>query len=378
MIQLKKFKQNENKKSLEQYYRRTHEIFKNFDDENKKNDDTFSRLKLIVLSQIIEKFVNELIDRQFRIKLNYKYMIEISFETQSLYDVYLIAEKYSDRMINKKKILKNLYDEKLLRILRTQNTKATLKYAMKNQSKSFIEKSKSISVDRIKRYRSQQYKKFENTMQKNTIKENEKSDRRRQANKIDDVINIDYKNEKIANKKLIQSYIDEKFSNLNVSILNKIFEKSQTISHFDNSICENMMTLSSQSQSNYDFVFYEQIIRFEKLAKTKKSIVNEIYVFDFRKRFASVTIFVFNEFSLILKKISCNLSEINTFVNITNIFAKFVVSEFVITTNLQKLLFEINIINKFSSISLKKSYQMQKNYSISSFRIFSSAHTSKS
>ena len=308
MIQFKKFKQNE-KKSLKQYYVRIHEILRNFDDQNiEKNDDAFSRLEFIVLNQIIEKFVNKLTDRQFRIKLNYKYMIEISFETQNLYDVYLIVKEYSNRIANKKKTLKNEFEKKLSIVLQTHNMTIALQFVMKNQSESYTRKSKSIFVDRIERYRSQQHKKSENTMQK-----------------------------KIVKKKLTQSYVDENSLNSNVSILNKIFEKSQTTSHSDISISKNVITLFSQSQSSYDFVSNELVIRLEKSVERKKSIEN--YVSDSRKWFAFTMlfeIFSVNEFSLILEKVSCSLFEINTSVNITNIdlFARFIVSELAISTNL--------------------------------------------
>ena len=61
MTRFKELKQNENDESLEQYYRRIHEIFRDLEDQNRKNEnDDVS----FVLSHIIEKFVNELNDRQ--------------------------------------------------------------------------------------------------------------------------------------------------------------------------------------------------------------------------------------------------------------------------------------------------------------------------
>ena len=172
MIQLKELKQND--ESFEQYYRRIHDVLKNLEDENKKKNDAFNRLKLIVLNQIIEKFVNELNDRQLRIKLNYKYMIEISFETQSLYDVYLIAKEYSNRITSKKKTLKKEFEKKLSIVMQRQNIETVARFVMKNQSETYTQKSKSMSVDRIERYRSasQQHKKSESTIQKNIVEIN--------------------------------------------------------------------------------------------------------------------------------------------------------------------------------------------------------------
>ena len=71
MIQLKELKQSE-KKSLEQYYRRTHDILRDLDDENKeeKNENDASFL----LNYVIENFVNELHDSQLRYKMRYKYL----------------------------------------------------------------------------------------------------------------------------------------------------------------------------------------------------------------------------------------------------------------------------------------------------------------
>ena len=264
MTQLKDLKQNnENNESLEQYYRRTHDILRNLDDENKKkNDEMFSRLELIVLNQIIEKFVNELIDRQLRIKLSYKYMIEVSFETQSLYDVYLIAEEYSDRIASKKKTLKEEFEKKLSIVMQRQDIETVARFVMKNQSEAYTQKSKSISVDRIERYRSKQHKKFESTVLKNIVKKNSQSC----ENFVATTISAD---------KLTQSYIDENSSNSNVSILSRISERSQSTSHSDSSISENMMTLSSQSESICDSISNDQLIRLEK------SI--EIYAYDSSK-----------------------------------------------------------------------------------------------
>ena len=300
MTQFKKFKQDENDESFEQYYRRTYEILRNFDDQNKEkndNDAILSLSKIIVLNHIIEKFVNELHDSQFRCKMRYKYLITsnrylITFEW-NLYETYEVAEQISNYITSKKKTLENEFEKKLSIMMQTQNTTIALKFAMKNQLKLYTSKSKTIFVDRIERYRRiSQRQKFENTMQK-----------------------------QIARKKLTQLYIDENFSNSNISTLSTIFERFQIISHFDSSICEIIMTLFSQSQSNYDFVFYEQIIRFEKLVEREKSIEN--CIFDFRKWFASVTISVVNEFSFVLKQILCNLSKINAnIVNINDIKSK--------------------------------------------------------
>ena len=147
---------------------------------------------------------------------------------------------------------------------------------MKNRSESFIQKSKSMFVDRIERYRSasQQHNKSESTMQKNIVSE------------IFAAITAQFSELKSSSdvrsaNKLTQPYIDENSSNLNVSTLNRISERFQTTSHSDSSILENMMTLSSQSESICNSIFNEQLIRSEKSVEREKSI--EIYASDSRK-----------------------------------------------------------------------------------------------
>ena len=129
--------------------------------------------KIIVLNHIIEKFVNELNDKQFRYKMRYKYLITsnkyfVTFEW-NFYEIYEIVEQISNYITNKKQTLKNEFEKKLTIVMQTQNMTIALKFVVKNQSKSF-KKSKSIFVDSIERYRSKQHTKFENTMQKNIVK----------------------------------------------------------------------------------------------------------------------------------------------------------------------------------------------------------------
>ena len=348
MTRLKELKQNENDESLGQYYRRIHEILRDLEDQNRENenDDVF-----FVLSHIIEKFVNELNDRQLRVKLNYKYMIEVSFEAQSLYDVYLIAEEYSDRIASKKKALEDEFERELSIVMQTQDTAVALKFAMKNQSESYTQKSKSVSVDRIERYRSQQHKKLESTAQKKIAKK--------------ETI------EAASASKLTQPYIDVNSSNSNVSALGRISGESQTTSHLDSSISKNVMILSSQSRSICDSVFNDRLIRSEK------SIVNEIHASESNEWLASITISAVNESPLILKKVSCNLSEISTdIVNSINIrfLEKSNASESAKCTAISI----ITAVNKSSSVLQKKSYQMLENRSISSHSASSSSPVSSS
>ena len=206
--------------------------------------------------------------------MRYKYLITI--EILNFYEIYEIVEQISNVITSKKKAMIDLYEKKLLKIIRTRNTKIALKFVMKNQSKSYTQKSKSIFVDRIERYRSQQQQKSENTMQKNILNENNQS--------CEIVIAITVRISKLKNSsnvvsenKLIQSYIDTNFSNSNVSILNNIRQEFQTISHFDSYIFENRITLSSQLESSFDFVFNKQVIRSEESIEMKKS--KKIYVF---------------------------------------------------------------------------------------------------
>ena len=223
--------------------------------------------------------MNELHDSQFRCKMRYKYLITI--ETLSFYKAYEVVEQISHYITSKKQTLKNEFEKKISIIMQTQNMIVALKFVVKNQSNSF-KKSKSMSVDRIERYRSisQQHKKFEIKIKKNIAKKNNQSCEIFatiiiQFSKLKSSSNVVFAN------KLTQSYINANFLNSNVSILNKIFERSQITSHFENSIFENMMTLSSQSQSICDSVFNEEIIELEKFVEREKSIEN--YVFESRK-----------------------------------------------------------------------------------------------
>ena len=195
-------------------------------------------------------------------------MIEVSFETQSLYDVYLIAKEYSNRIASKKKALEDEFERELSIVMQTQDTTVALKFIKKNQSESYTQKSKSMFVDRIERYRSQRHKKLESTMQKNIVSEIF-------ATSISNSAYSKSSSYVVSANKLTQSYIDANSSNLNVSTLSRISERFRITSHFDDSIFENMMTLSSQSESICDFVSNDRLIRLEK------SI--EIYAFESSK-----------------------------------------------------------------------------------------------
>ena len=328
MIQLKELKQNE-EESLGQYYVRTHEILRGLGgQDNEKDDEAFSRIELTVLGQIIEKFVDGISDRQLRVKLSYKYMIEVPFEAQSLYDVYLAAEEYSERIASKKKALRDLYEDELLDILRTQGAEAAIRFAtIDNQPEPYTRKPKSIPVDRIKRYRSaSQHTKPESTLQNNTIKENKKHDHRRQASKANDAIDVNHENEKVARKELSQPCTDANSSDSNDSALSRIPGGSQTTTHPDSSISENLMALPSQSEPICDPVSNERTIRSEK--PTEKEESTEDYASGPCKWPAPTT------------------------------------------------LPECTVVNKSPQVSLQKSYQMQENRSVPSHSASSSPSVS--
>ena len=95
--------------------------------------------------------------------------------------------------------------------------------------------------------------------------------RRRVTSEINDA--IDSKFEKNENEKyveifensLTQSNVDSNFSNLNDSIFDTEFERSQISSISNNSISKNAMTSSRQTQSFCDSVFDDQSSQFEKI-----------------------------------------------------------------------------------------------------------------
>ena len=102
--------------------------------------------------------------------------------------------------------------------------------------------------------------------------------RRRITNKVDDVIDseLDKKNEnekfaKIFENSLIQSYIDSNSSNLNDSIFDAKFERSQTSQMSNKSISKITMTSSKQSQSTRDSVFDDQLLQSKKIFENEKN-----------------------------------------------------------------------------------------------------------
>ncbi|KAG7006066.1 hypothetical protein G7Y79_00016g040510 [Physcia stellaris] len=342
MTQLKELKQDENDESLGQYYRRTYEILRGLGGQDKEKDDddgVLSLSEITVLDHIIEKFVNGLNDSQLRCKMRYKYLATsgryLITSEWSLYGAYEAAEQISSYITTKKEASSRFFDEQLLKILQRQGTEAALKFGIENRHRleSYTQKPKSIPVDRIERYRPQQHKKPESTMQK-----------------------------KIAKKKLTQPYTDSNSSDSNVSALGRISGGSQTTPHSDSSISENMIALSSQLEPLCDPVSNEQVIR------PGKSTMDESYASGPRKWAASTRlpeIPVVNESPLILEEVPCNLSEISTSVDVTNTESptKPIASKF---TSLQKPLHEISTVYESPSILQEKPYQMQESCSIPS------------
>ena len=327
MIRLKELKQNENDESLGQYYRRTHDILRGLGGEDKEeDDDVFSRLELTILDQIIEKFVDGLNDSQLRYKMRYKYLTtpETS-KAWSLYGAYEVAEQISSYIASKKKALEDEFEKEVSTVMQTQGTAAALKFAMKNQPESYTQKPKSISVDRIKRYRRvSQQQKPESTMQKNTPNENSQpcevfTATTARTSKLKSPSNA------VPGSKLTQPYTDTNSSDSNVSALGRILGGSQTTPHSDNYISENMMALPSQSEPNRDPVSNEQDIRPEEPAEREEP--TEIYASGPSKWPTTLP--------------------------------------------------DTAAVNKSPQISLQKSYQMQENCSVSSPRTSSSAHSSK-
>ena len=372
MTRLKELKQNENDESLGQYYRRTHEILRGLggQDREDENDDV-----PFVLSHIIEKFVDGLNDRQLRVKLNYKYMIKVSFEAQSLYDVYLVAEEYSDRIASKKKALEDEFERELSTVMQTQGTAAALKFAMENQSEPHTQNPKSVPVDRIERYRPQQHNKPESTMQKNTVSEVFAATTAQPSE-------LKSPSDAAFASKLTQPYTDGNSFDSNVSALGRTPGGPQTTQHSDSPISENMTALPSQSEPNRDPVSNEQVIRPEVPAEKKEPI--EIYASGPSRWPAPtttlpITISAVNESPPMLEKIPCNLSGISTdIMNLGNIES----TDEILALGSRRwpastLLPETTVVNKSLPVLQEKPYQMQENRSVSSPRASSSSRVSK-
>ena len=327
MTQLKELKQND--ESLGQYYRRTYEIFRGVGGQDKEEDDddtVLSLSEITVLDHIIEKFVDGLNDRQFRCRMRYKYLVTsgryLATSEWSFYGAYEAAEQISSYITSKKQALEDEFEQEVSTVMQAQGMAAALKFAMENQPEPYTRKSKSIFIDRIERYRPfQQHKKYESTMQKEVVKKG-----------ITEVTPA---------SKLTQPYTDANSSDSNVSALDRISGGSQSTPHPDSAILENVMALSSQPQPNYDSVSYEQVIRSEKPAEREES--DKDYASGSRKLPAPVTIPAVNESPLILEEVPCNLSEISTPVNITNIesLGRPTASEF---TSMQKPSFETSTV----------------------------------
>ena len=107
---------------------------------------------------------------------------------------------------------------------------------------------------------------------------NSKSHRRRITSEVNDAIDSEFEkneNEKyveIFENSLTQSNVDSNFSNLNDSIFDAEFERSQTFFISDNSISKNAMTSSRQTQSSRDSVFDDQSSQSEKIWENDENL----------------------------------------------------------------------------------------------------------
>ena len=360
MTQLKELKQNQ-EESLGQYYRRTHDILTGLggEDREKKseNEDDVSFL----LNYTIENFVDGLHDSQLRCKMRYKYLATsgryLATSEWSLYGAYDAAEQISSTIASKKKALRDLYEEELLRILRTEDTEVALKFIKNSQPEPYIQQPKSIPVDRIERYRPKQHTKPERTMQNNIIKEDEKHDHRQQASKADDAIDINRKKENIeaaSASKLTQPYIDESSSDSNVSALGRIPGGPQSTPHPDSTILENVMELPSQLKPICAPVSNEQAIRPEEPTEREKP--TEIYASGPSKWPASTTLpesSIINESPPTLEEMPRDFSEISAAIENTSdteTMDEVLVSGprkwAVVSTSLQKSSPEASIVNE--------------------------------